>query len=91
MRINEAGQEYRAVREESEPDGSQHFWLDPPVWLNRNVQKILRIFLVIFAILGIVVSVLAFQVHYSNKMEPCDINARWDCGIVNHSSYSVIH
>ena len=22
---------------------------------------------------------------------PCDINAHWDCGIVNHSRYSVVH
>ncbi len=35
-------------------------------------------------------SALALQVHYSNKLEPCDINAHWDCGIVNHSRYSSI-
>jgi uncharacterized membrane protein len=34
---------------------------------------------------------LAWQIHYSNKVEPCDINAHWDCGIVNHSRYSMIH
>ncbi len=43
------------------------------------------------SVLGAVVSSLALQVHYSNKTEPCDINAHWDCGIVNHSSYSSIH
>jgi vitamin-K-epoxide reductase (warfarin-sensitive) len=61
------------------------------MWLNRDVQKILRILLVLLSILGAVVSTLALQVHYSNKLEPCDINARWDCGIVNHSSFSMIH
>jgi vitamin-K-epoxide reductase (warfarin-sensitive) len=55
------------------------------------VQKTLRILVVLFAVLGAVVATLAFQVHYSNKLEPCDINAHWDCGIVNHSRYSVIH
>jgi uncharacterized membrane protein len=61
------------------------------MWLNRDVQKILRTLLVLLAILGAVVSTLALQVHYSNKLEPCDINAHWDCGIVNHSSFSMIH
>jgi uncharacterized membrane protein len=37
-----------------------------------------------------VVSALALQVHYSTATEPCDINAKWDCGIVNHSSYSML-
>jgi vitamin-K-epoxide reductase (warfarin-sensitive) len=61
------------------------------VWFNKDVQKTLRILVVLFAILGAVVSTLALQVHYSNKLEPCDINAHWDCGIVNHSRYSMIH
>jgi uncharacterized membrane protein len=61
------------------------------VWFNRYVQKTLRILLVLLSVLGAVVSTLALQVHYSNKLEPCDINAHWDCGIVNHSSYSSIH
>ena len=61
------------------------------MWLNRDVQRTLRILLVLLSILGAVVSALALQVHYSNKLEPCDINARWDCGIVNHSSFSMIH
>jgi len=45
----------------------------------------------LLAVFGAVVSALALQVHYSNKLEPCDINAHWDCGIVNHSSYSSIY
>ncbi|MHB1936930.1 MAG: vitamin K epoxide reductase family protein [Acidobacteriaceae bacterium] len=51
----------------------------------------MRILIASLSILGVVVSALALQVHYSNKVEPCDINAHWDCGIVNHSSYSSIH
>lgn len=42
------------------------------------------------AIAGIVVSALAWQVHYSTVVQPCDINSHWDCGIVNHSPYSMI-
>ena len=60
------------------------------MWFNRDVQKTLRILIVLLSILGVVVSALALQVHYSNKLEPCDINAHWDCGIVNHSWYSSI-
>lgn len=44
----------------------------------------------ILALAGVVVSALALQVHYSHGTEPCSINERWDCGIVNHSSYAVI-
>ncbi|MFZ0518972.1 MAG: vitamin K epoxide reductase family protein, partial [Acidobacteriaceae bacterium] len=61
------------------------------VWFNKDVQKTLRILVVLLAVLGAVVSALALQVHYSNKLEPCDINAHWDCGIVNHSRYSSIY
>jgi vitamin-K-epoxide reductase (warfarin-sensitive) len=42
------------------------------------------------ALAGVIVSVLAFRIHYSNDVQPCDINARWDCGIVNHSRYSMV-
>jgi len=50
----------------------------------------MRYVLALLAVAGIVVSSLAFQVHYSNKVEPCDINSRWDCGVVNHSSFSTV-
>lgn len=50
----------------------------------------MRIVIFLLAVAGIVVSSLAWQVHYSNKVEPCDINARWDCGVVNHSRFSMI-
>lgn len=66
-------------------------WDISAVWFNRDVQKTLRILLVLLSLAGAVVSALALQVHYSYKLEPCDINAHWDCGIVNHSSYSSIY
>jgi uncharacterized membrane protein len=46
--------------------------------------------IVLLALAGAVVSVLALHVHYSTGTEPCSINERWDCGIVNHSSFSMI-
>ena len=50
----------------------------------------MRPLIAFLAFAGLVVSALALHVHYSTGTQPCDINARWDCGIVNHSSYSVI-
>ena len=51
----------------------------------------MRILLALLATLGIIVSSLALRVHYSNDVEPCDINARWDCGVVNHSRFAVVN
>jgi len=51
-----------------------------------------RYVIVLLAILGIVVSSLALKVHYDDAgKEPCSINDKWDCGVVNHSPYAVIH
>jgi vitamin-K-epoxide reductase (warfarin-sensitive) len=51
----------------------------------------MRYVLVVLAILGIVVSVLALREHYRTEGDsPCSINERWDCGIVNHSPYAVL-
>jgi len=47
--------------------------------------------LLIFALIGITASSLALREHYRPYGEsPCDINDRWDCGIVNHSPYAII-
>jgi vitamin-K-epoxide reductase (warfarin-sensitive) len=48
----------------------------------------MRYCILVLALAGAIVSTLALRVHYSTGTEPCDINAKWDCGIVNHSSYS---
>ncbi len=50
----------------------------------------MRYVILILAVAGVIVSALALRVHYSTGTEPCDINARWDCGIVNHSSFAVM-
>ncbi len=44
--------------------------------------------ILILALLGVLVSILALRVHYSTETEPCSINEKWDCGVVNHSSYA---
>ena len=50
----------------------------------------MRYLIALLSLAGVIVSALALQVHYSTATEPCSINEHWDCGIVNHSSYSVI-
>ncbi len=50
----------------------------------------MRFLIALFAFAGVVVSSLALQVHYSTATEPCSINEKWDCGIVNHSSFASI-
>ena len=48
--------------------------------------------LLALALLGITASSLALREKYRPYGEsPCDINERWDCGIVNHSPYAEIH
>ena len=50
----------------------------------------MRYLILLLALAGAIVSTLALRVHYTTGTEPCDINAKWDCGIVNHSSYSML-
>lgn len=50
----------------------------------------MRYLIVLFSLVGIVVSVLALRVHYSTGTEPCSINEKWDCGVVNHSRFAEI-
>jgi uncharacterized membrane protein len=44
----------------------------------------------LLAVIGVVVSALALQVHYSTAIQACSINEKWDCGIVNHSPFADI-
>jgi uncharacterized membrane protein len=47
--------------------------------------------LLVLALIGIAASSLALREKYRPYGEsPCDINERWDCGIVNHSPYAMI-
>src|SRR2546430_2376920 len=52
----------------------------------------MRYVFLILALLGIAASSLALREHYRTYGDaPCDINDRWDCGIVNHSPYAMFH
>jgi uncharacterized membrane protein len=48
--------------------------------------------LVLFAVGGVVVSLLAWRVHNSEPgaADVCSINEHWDCGTVQHSRYAEI-
>jgi|ERR1035441_1393477 uncharacterized membrane protein len=50
----------------------------------------MRLLIAVLAICGVVASVLALHVHYDSGTEPCTINEKWDCGIVNHSQFAEI-
>jgi vitamin-K-epoxide reductase (warfarin-sensitive) len=50
----------------------------------------MRWLLIILAFMGIAVSSLALREHYRTDISPCDINEKWDCGIVNHSPFAVL-
>ncbi len=51
----------------------------------------MRIVLAVLALSGVVVSVLALQVHYMDPSQapPCGVSDHWDCGAVNHSRFAV--
>jgi vitamin-K-epoxide reductase (warfarin-sensitive) len=49
----------------------------------------MRWLLIVLAVAGIVVSSLALREHYRTEASPCSINARWDCGVVNHSPFAM--
>ena len=51
----------------------------------------MKYILLALALLGIAASSLALREHYRPYGEdaPCDINAHWDCGTINHSLYAL--
>ena len=50
----------------------------------------MRYLIALLALAGAVIAGLALHVHYSTDTQPCSINEKWDCGIVNHSPYAVV-
>ena len=51
----------------------------------------MRFVIVLLAVFGMIVSTLALKVHFDDPgKEPCSINDKWDCGVVNHSPYAMI-
>ena len=56
-----------------------------------RAQSIVNFLIVILCLAGVLVSALALAEHYNTAPSPCSINDRWDCGIVNHSPYAMVH
>src|SRR3954447_17184228 len=54
-------------------------------------MKALTVLIIILALAGVVVSTVVLKEHYTNETSACDINAKWDCGIVNKTPYSLFH
>jgi len=50
----------------------------------------MRYLIAVLALAGVVVSGLALHVHYCTETQPCSINEKWDCGVVNHSPFAEI-
>lgn len=51
----------------------------------------MKYLLLTLAILGFIAASLALREHYREYGDaPCDINAHWDCGVVNHSPFAMI-
>ncbi|MGA2350624.1 MAG: vitamin K epoxide reductase family protein [Terracidiphilus sp.] len=50
----------------------------------------MRYLIAILALAGVVVSAMALHVHFCTDPQPCSINEKWDCGIVNHSAFAEI-
>lgn len=50
----------------------------------------MRYLIALLALAGVVVSLMALRVHYSTETQPCSINEKWDCGVVNHSPFAEI-
>jgi vitamin-K-epoxide reductase (warfarin-sensitive) len=54
-------------------------------------MKALTVLIILLALAGVVVSTVVLKEHYTTETSVCDINAKWDCGIVNHTPYSLFH
>ena len=52
----------------------------------------MRYLIALLALAGVLVSCFALREHYrpADEEAPCDINAMWDCGVVNHSPFAEI-
>jgi vitamin-K-epoxide reductase (warfarin-sensitive) len=51
----------------------------------------MRFLIALLALAGLVVSILALKVHNMDpgQAPPCKVDAKWDCGAVNHSRFAV--
>jgi hypothetical protein len=55
------------------------------------MRKLLRFVLILLATAGIIISSVALHIHWQNpdQAPPCAVSEHWDCGVVNHSRFSV--
>jgi vitamin-K-epoxide reductase (warfarin-sensitive) len=59
--------------------------------MKRQGKPEMKHVLIALALLGVIDSSLALREHYREYGDaPCDINAHWDCGVVNHSPYAML-
>ena len=58
--------------------------------LSLRVKSTMRYLIAFLALAGVVVSTMALRIHYTNDVEPCSINEKWDCGVVNRSPFAEI-
>ena len=58
--------------------------------LSLRVKSTMRYLIAFLALAGVAVSTLALRIHYTNDVEPCSINEKWDCGVVNRSPFAEI-
>jgi uncharacterized membrane protein len=60
-------------------------------WFGKDIPvRAMRYLIALLALAGMVVSILALRVHYSTESQPCSINEKWDCGVVNHSPFAEV-
>jgi len=55
-----------------------------------RAEAFMRYLIAVLALAGLLVSCFALREHYRTGVAPCDINERWDCGVVNHSPFAEI-
>ena len=93
---NEAGQSFR---QKTRHGGRSDWNLAPSAYRIAHLTAKLsgsirftdmRYLISLLALAGVIVSSLALRVHYDTGTEPCSINEKWDCGIVNHSPFAEI-
>jgi vitamin-K-epoxide reductase (warfarin-sensitive) len=58
--------------------------------LSLRVKSTMRYLIAFLALAGVVISSMALRIHYTNDVEPCSINEKWDCGVVNRSPFAEI-
>jgi vitamin-K-epoxide reductase (warfarin-sensitive) len=67
-----------------------HLLIVSPEQESASITSTMRFAIAFLALAGAVVASFALRIHYSTETEPCSINEKWDCGIVNHSPYAEI-